>query len=131
MSELDDTMSEQIRLLSEQYKLRLKERMKDSVEQPKTRKSPSDIFNSSNPARRNLPSTPQLPNQSELLSVVPAAPDRNLINAEIESLLKRKNISVEQAQNALFELFKVRSRQHLNDKQLAEFLEYLKSPAKV
>ncbi|QLE42291.1 hypothetical protein FD723_18905 [Nostoc sp. C052] len=61
----------------------------------------------------------------------PPAIDRTLLNAEIESLLKRKNIQIEQAQNALFELFKVRSRQHLSDKQLAEFLEYLRSAKEV
>lgn len=58
----------------------------------------------------------------------PPAPNRNLLNAEIESLLKRKNISIEQAKNVLSELFAgVRSRQHLTDAQLAQFLDYLKS----
>ncbi|MEH1902491.1 MAG: Rad52/Rad22 family DNA repair protein [Nostoc sp.] len=66
------------------------------------------------------------------VAILPSAPlDRNLLNAEIESLLKRKNISVEQAQGALFELFKVRSRQHLSDNQLAQFLDYLKSPKSI
>ena len=53
--------------------------------------------------------------------------DRNLLNAEIESIMKRKNIEVEQAKNTLLELFNVRSRQHLTDEQLAQFLDYLKS----
>jgi hypothetical protein len=53
--------------------------------------------------------------------------DRSLLNAEIESIIKRKNISVDAAKDVLFGLFNVRSRQHLTDEQLAQFLDYLKS----
>jgi hypothetical protein len=55
--------------------------------------------------------------------------DRTLLNAEIESIIKRKNISMDAAKRVLFELFQVRSRQHLEDEQLAKFLDYLKLPA--
>jgi hypothetical protein len=53
--------------------------------------------------------------------------NRTLLNAEIESVIKRKNISMDTAKGVLFELFKVRSRQHISDGQLAQFLDYLKS----
>ena len=53
--------------------------------------------------------------------------DRNLLNTEIESIMKRKNIELKNAKNSLFELFNVRSRQQLTDEQLAQFLDYLKS----
>ncbi|MHC5824193.1 MAG: hypothetical protein ACYT04_52255, partial [Nostoc sp.] len=53
--------------------------------------------------------------------------DRNLLNAEIDSIIKRKNISIDAAKGILFELFKVRGRQLLADEQLAQFLDYLKS----
>lgn len=53
--------------------------------------------------------------------------DRSLLNAEIESVIKRKNISIDAAKNVLFELFQVRGRQLLSDEQLAQFLNYLKS----
>lgn len=68
------------------------------------------------------PTTAQIPSP---------APDRTLLNAEIDSLLKRKTISVEQAKDLLFDLFNVRSRQHLNESQLAQFLDYLKSVKEV
>ena len=71
---------------------------------------------------KSLPSAPE-----EVVPLPPSLLDRTLLNREIESLLKRKDIPIEQAQDALFELFKVRSRQHLSDKQLTEFLDYLKS----
>ncbi|MBW4478601.1 MAG: recombinase RecT [Tolypothrix brevis GSE-NOS-MK-07-07A] len=53
--------------------------------------------------------------------------DRNLLNAEIESIIKHKNIAIDAAKGILFELFHVRSRQFLKDEQLAQFLDYLKS----
>ncbi|MEH2152086.1 Rad52/Rad22 family DNA repair protein [Nostoc sp.] len=67
----------------------------------------------------------------EVAPLSPPVLDRNLINAEIDSLLKRKNISVKQAQDALDELLGVRSRQHLSDNQLTQFLDYLKSTKEV
>ncbi|MFK0733707.1 MAG: Rad52/Rad22 family DNA repair protein [Gloeotrichia echinulata GP01] len=69
------------------------------------------------------------PNTAQISPLSSPAPDRTLLNAEIESVLKRKNIQIEQAQNALFELFNVRSRQQISDNQLAQFLDYLKSTA--
>ncbi|MEH2100929.1 MAG: hypothetical protein V7K76_14485 [Nostoc sp.] len=101
----------------------VQEDIQDVQLQTKRRLSPPNIFGESNPAK-------QLPSNSTRENTLPVEEnyDRTLLNAEIESLLKRKNISVELAQDALFELFKVRSRQYLRDKQLAEFLEYLKSP---
>lgn len=119
MSELDDAACGEVRRLSEQYKIQTKA----AQLQAKPQKSPSNIFGESSQAL-------QSPSNSTRENTLPvdANYDRNLLNAEIESLLKRKNISVQQAQDALFELFKVRSRQHLSDKQLAEFLDYLKSP---
>ncbi|MEH1808541.1 hypothetical protein [Nostoc sp.] len=114
MSELDDAACGQVRLLSEQYKIQMKS-AQSAIKKPNT--------------------TPVVPKQQlregELLSAVPTIPDRNLINAEIDSLLKRKNISVDQAKSALFELFQVRSRQHLSDNQLTQFLDYLKSTKEV
>ncbi|WP_445634620.1 hypothetical protein NSTC745_06441 [Nostoc sp. DSM 114161] len=100
--QLSDQMEQEVRRLAEQYKTHAMTHV----------------------------SSPKKPSSAPTTAVAPLSPppvDRNLLNAEIESLLKRKNISVKQAQNALFELFKVRSRQHLNDKQLQEFLEYLRS----
>jgi hypothetical protein len=108
MSELDDAARGEVRRLSEQYKIQMK------AAQPQNKPQPSSV------------------REDTLAVALPdATRDRTLLNAEIESLLKRKNISVEQAKNALFELFKVRSRQHLNDKQLAEFLDYLRSAKEV
>ena len=80
----------------------------------------------------NLPNpkgqTPEAQNTNKLEYAIPGiAYDRNLLNSEIESIMKRKNIAVEQAKNTLLELFNVRSRQHLTDEQLAQFLDYLKS----
>ncbi|MEM9924837.1 MAG: hypothetical protein AAF915_13965 [Cyanobacteria bacterium P01_D01_bin.50] len=53
--------------------------------------------------------------------------DRSLINAEIESLMRRKNISVEIGRKILFDLFSVKGRQQLSDIQLSQFLDYLKT----
>lgn len=64
---------------------------------------------------------------SALPSGIAGVPDRKLLNAEIESILERKNISVETAKDILFGLFGVRSRQQLTDEQLAQFLDYLKT----
>lgn len=58
-------------------------------------------------------------------------PDRNLLNTEIESVMKRKGISTDQARAILQELFNARGRQQLSDKQLQEFLEYLQSSIEV
>jgi hypothetical protein len=58
---------------------------------------------------------------------IPVTIDRTTINAEIESVIKRKNISIDAAKGILFELFQVRGRQLLNDEQLAQFLDYLKT----
>ena len=52
--------------------------------------------------------------------------DRNLLNSEIESYIKRKNISIESARELLHELFKVRGRSQLDEKQLSQFLDYLR-----
>lgn len=114
MHELDDAARGEVRRLSEQYKIQMKaaqSKPTDSV-QPQPRQQLS----------RDAAIAPE---SSSL--IVPTIPDRGLINAEIDSLLKRKNISVNQAKSALFELFQVRSRQHLSEDQLAQFLEYLKS----
>ncbi len=54
-------------------------------------------------------------------------PDRNLLNAEIESVMNRKGISTNQARAMLQDLFNARGRQQLSDKQLQEFLEYLRT----
>lgn len=72
---------------------------------------------------------PQMPAKKEagILPTLAGTPDRNLLNAEIESVMKRKGISVNQAKSALSELFGVTSRQQLNERQLQEFLEYLKT----
>lgn len=67
--------------------------------------------------------SPTIKFKSEVLTKIL---DRDLLNAEIESIMKRKNIALEQAQGALQELFGVRSRQYLSDEQLAKFLEYLR-----
>lgn len=56
-----------------------------------------------------------------------APSDRNLLNLEIESMMKHKNISVNLARGILTELFNVKSRTFLTDEQLAQFLDYLKS----
>ncbi|MEH1828233.1 MAG: Rad52/Rad22 family DNA repair protein [Nostoc sp.] len=102
MSELDDAACGEVRRLSEQYKIQMR------AAQPKTLQKP------------NITPSGSLP-------IAPTTPDRGLINAEIDSVLKRKNISVKQAQDALDELFRVRSRQHLSNNQLTEFLDYLRS----
>ena len=111
MSELNDAMCGEVRRLSEQYKIQV------VAAQPQNKPHPKQQSSSVREAK--IPA---------FSAVTTATYDRTLLNAEIESLLKRKGITVEQAQNALFELFKVRSRQHLSDNQLAEFLDYLKSP---
>jgi hypothetical protein len=120
MTELDDGACGEVRRLSEQYKIQMRAAQLRSsspgsipvahfARSPK--KSPSDILES--PKKQVAP-------------LSPPSIDRNLLNAEIESLLKRKNISIEQAKNVLSELFGgVRSRQHLSDAQLAQFLDYL------
>ncbi|MFN6572330.1 hypothetical protein [Dendronalium sp. ChiSLP03b] len=104
--QLSDQMEGEVRRLSEQYKAHIM----THVSKPK-----------------KLSPTPA-PKVAPLLS---SAPDRNLLNAEIESVMKRKSISTDQAKGILFELFKVRSRQQLSDNQLAQFLDYLKSPKDV
>jgi ERF superfamily len=53
--------------------------------------------------------------------------DRNLVNLEIESTLKRKNIPLEDAKNLLAEKFNARSRSELSDDQLVELLEVLRT----
>ncbi|MBD2437401.1 Rad52/Rad22 family DNA repair protein [Nostoc sp. FACHB-110] len=72
---------------------------------------------------------PQMPAKKEagILPTLAGTPDRKLLNAEIESVMNRKGISLEQAKSALSELFGVKSRSQLSDKQLQEFLEYLRS----
>lgn len=69
----------------------------------------------------------QTTKETGFLEALSGASGRDLLNTEIESIMKRKNISLQQAKDTLFELFGVRTRQHLNDKQLADFLQYLKS----
>ena len=72
--------------------------------------------------------TPEIQSTDKLEYPIPdIAYDRSLLNTEIESIIKRKNISVDAAKDVLFGLFNVRSRQHLTDGQLAQFLDYLKS----
>jgi hypothetical protein len=61
--------------------------------------------------------------KSEIKNVL----DRNLLNAEIESLLKRKNISIESARSILSGKFNANSRSHLSDEQLHEFLVILRN----
>lgn len=56
----------------------------------------------------------------------PLAIDRNLVNAEIDSLLKRKAIPIEEAKNIVASKYKVRSRTDLSDQQLMELLELLR-----
>lgn len=51
--------------------------------------------------------------------------DRNLINSEIDSILKRKAIAKETAIEMLFAKYQVKSRQQLTDQQLQEFLQLL------
>lgn len=53
--------------------------------------------------------------------------DRDLINTEIESIMKRKNISIETGRKILSDLFNVKSRTLLSDLQLSQFLDYLKT----
>ncbi|PHJ59558.1 hypothetical protein VF14_08755 [Nostoc linckia z18] len=63
----------------------------------------------------------------EVAPLTPPPLDRTLLNAEIESVMKRKAISTDKARAILQELFNARGRQQLSDKQLQEFLEYLRS----
>ncbi|MBW4675909.1 MAG: RAD52 family DNA repair protein [Desmonostoc geniculatum HA4340-LM1] len=104
--QLSDQMEGEVRRLCEQYKTHAM----THVSKPKE--------------------VPNKPSPTQTTAIAPLSPptlDRSLLNAEIESLLKRKGISLDQAKGILFELFKLRSRQQLSDKQLQEFLEYLKS----
>lgn len=93
-----------------------------SVSLPSTPKTQSPTIKSN----QIVEPQPKTENSAKLLE---KTFDRNLLNAEIESIMKRKNIGVEQAKNSLFELFNVRSRQQLTDAQLAKFLEYLRGAA--
>lgn len=52
--------------------------------------------------------------------------DRNLIMLEIESVLKRKNFSIQLAADMLSEKYGVRSRSQLSDEQLIQFLEIIR-----
>ncbi|MEH1821500.1 MAG: hypothetical protein V7L31_20875 [Nostoc sp.] len=119
MSELDDAACGEVRRLSEQYKIQMKAAQPKTLHKPNA--TPVQLKTNSAPENIKIPASP----------IAPTIPDRGLINAEIDSLLKRKNISVKQAQDALDELFGVRSRQHLSDNQLTQFLDYLKSTKEV
>jgi hypothetical protein len=99
MSELDDAACGEVRRLSEQYKINIKA----AQLQAKPQKSPSNIFGESSQPKHSkttqLPSGSTRENTSNIpasLTVAPGAAihDRTLLNAEIESLLKRKNIQI-------------------------------------
>ncbi|MFM6135272.1 MAG: ERF family protein [Sphaerospermopsis kisseleviana] len=64
-------------------------------------------------------------------SIIETEIDRNLVNQEIDSLCKRKNITSEIGKQILGELWPgVAGRSQLSDRQLLEFRDYLsKSPA--
>ncbi|MBD2488972.1 Rad52/Rad22 family DNA repair protein [Aulosira sp. FACHB-615] len=107
-TQLSDEMNRELQLLIKQYKIAT------GMMQPR----------------------PQMPAKKEAgilptLATLAGQPDRNLLNAEIESVMKRKGISLEQAKSLLSELFSVKSRQQLNERQLQEFLEYLKTSREV
>jgi hypothetical protein len=51
--------------------------------------------------------------------------DRTLLNAEIDSLIERKRVTIEEAKTLLMERYGVRTRQHLNMQQLQEVLHLL------
>jgi hypothetical protein len=124
MVELDDAACGEVRRLSEQYKIQMKAAQPTTKKPNTTGKCATGIL----PGGHFRPvASKQQPRVGESLPIAPTIPDRGLINAEIDSLLKRKDISVEQAKNALFELFEVRSRQYLSENQLTQFLDYLKS----
>jgi hypothetical protein len=52
--------------------------------------------------------------------------DRDLVNSEIESVLKRKGISISEAKELLSTKYQARSRSELNDEQLVQLLEILR-----
>lgn len=79
----------------------------------------------------NIHSEIEIPAQNVIDTLSTPTYDRGLLNTEIESIMKRKSISVETAKNTLFKLFNLRSRQQLTDEQLARFLDYLKMPGNV
>lgn len=70
----------------------------------------------------------QIPDSAPVKKAVIPAPeiDRDLVNSEIASVLKRKNFSIEEAKAMIFEKFGVRSRAELNDEQLVQLLETLR-----
>jgi ERF superfamily len=74
----------------------------------------------------NRPTHPQTqPTPQVYLPEYPQEPDRTLLNAEIDSLIKRKGITIEEAKALLFERYGARSRQQLNIEQLQEVLHLL------
>lgn len=58
-------------------------------------------------------------------SIKPNPPDVSVLTQEIDSLIKRKNISEDNQKAILMELYGIEQRTLLSDKQLIEFRDYL------
>jgi hypothetical protein len=79
---------------------------------------------------RNTPAAPSIPNslppQPQANEPIPQPEiDRKMLMEEIDSLVKRKNISEESGKAILMELYGVKGRTQLSDKQLIDFRNYL------
>jgi hypothetical protein len=72
-----------------------------------------------------------LPNAANEQSILPETQiNRELLNQEIDSLMKRRGMSIDKGKAILMELYSVKGRSLLTDKQLLEFRDYLAtSPA--
>jgi hypothetical protein len=77
--------------------------------------------------RKEIKQIPEIPAQinSQNLQTATKTYDRNLINSEIESVMKRKKIAASEAQSILLEKFGRKSRTEVTDENLQKFLEIL------
>ena len=81
-------------------------------------------------AVRNTPAVPAIPNplppKFQANEPIPQPEiNRKMLMEEIDSLVKRKNISEESGKVILMELYGVKGRTQLSDKQLINFKDYL------
>lgn len=78
--------------------------------------------------RKEIKQIPEIPSQNfdSSIATAPKIYDRNLINSEIESVMKRKGIPATEAQSILLEKFGCKSRAETTDENLQRFLEILR-----
>jgi hypothetical protein len=78
--------------------------------------------------RKEIKQISEIPSQNfdSSIATAPKVYDRNLINSEIESVIKRKGIPTDEAQSILLEKFGKKSRSEVTDENLQKFLEILR-----